>query len=71
MTFQWLVQEIAQQMMAILHFTAGCIAVLQETAEVYLVGLFEDTNLCMIQARRVTIIPKDVQLTRHICGEQT
>jgi histone H3 len=31
---------------------------MQEAAEAYLVGLFEDTNLCAIHAKRVTIMPK-------------
>ena len=37
--------------------------VLQEASESYLVGLFEDTNLCAIHAKRVTIMPKDIQLS--------
>ena len=41
----------------------------QEAAELYLVGLNEDTNLCAIHAKRVTIQPKDMQLARHIWGE--
>ena len=41
-------------------------AALQEATEAYLVGLFEDTNLCAIHAKRVTIMPKDMQLARHI-----
>uniref|UniRef100_K4BRS4 Core Histone H2A/H2B/H3 domain-containing protein n=1 Tax=Solanum lycopersicum TaxID=4081 RepID=K4BRS4_SOLLC len=36
------------------------VAALQEAAEVYLVGLFEDTNLCAIHAKRFTIMPKDM-----------
>ena len=44
---------------------------LQEAVEAYLVGLFEDTNLCAIHAKRVTIIPKDIQLARRIRGERT
>lgn len=43
---------------------------LQEAAEAYLIGLFEDTNLCAIHARRVTIMPKDIQLARRIRGER-
>ncbi|KAL2892830.1 histone H3.3a [Bienertia sinuspersici] len=39
-------------------------------SEAYLVGLFEDTNLCAIHAKRVTIMPKDVQLARRIRGER-
>ena len=42
---------------------------LQEAAEAYLVGLFEDTNLCAIHSRRVTITAKDIQLARRIRGE--
>ncbi|NWY19963.1 H3 protein, partial [Aphelocoma coerulescens] len=38
--------------------------------EAYLVGLFEDTNLCAIHAKRVTIMPKDIQLARRIRGER-
>ena len=37
----------------------------------YLVGLFEDTNLCAIHAKRVTIMPKDIQLARRIRGERS
>ena len=43
---------------------------LQEAAEAYLVGLFEDTNFCAIHAKRVTIMPKDIQLARRIRGER-
>ncbi|KAB1261824.1 histone H3.1 [Camelus dromedarius] len=51
---------------------SGCSAVmaLQEACEAYLVGLFEDTNLCAIHAKRVTIMPKDIQLARRIRGER-
>ena len=35
---------------------------MQEAAEYYLVGLFEDSNLCCIHAKCVTIMPKDIQL---------
>ena len=43
---------------------------LQEAAEAFLVCLFEDTNLCAIHAKRVTIMPKDIQLARRIRGER-
>ena len=41
---------------------------LQEAAEAYLTILFEDTMLCAIHAKRVTIMPKDMQLTQRIRG---
>jgi histone H3/H4 len=43
---------------------------LQEAAEAYLVSLFEDTNLCAIHARRVTIMTRDLQLARRIRGDR-
>ena len=67
--FQRLVQEIAQDFKGRLNFASGTILALQEAAEAYLVGLFEDTNLCAIHAKRITIMPKDIQLARHIQGE--
>uniref|UniRef100_A0A8B9Z3N5 Core Histone H2A/H2B/H3 domain-containing protein n=1 Tax=Bos mutus grunniens TaxID=30521 RepID=A0A8B9Z3N5_BOSMU len=42
----------------------------EEASEAYLVGLFEDANLCAIHAKRVTIMPKDIQLARRIRGER-
>ena len=41
----------------------------QEASEAYLIGLFQDTNLCNIHAKHVTIMPKDIQLAYHICGK--
>lgn len=49
-----------------LRVAGAAIAALQEAAEAYLVGLFEDSNLCAIHAKRVTIMPKDIQLARRI-----
>ena len=48
----------------------GAVKALQEAAEAYLVGLFEDTNLCAIHAKRVTITPMDIKLARRIRGER-
>ena len=52
------------------RFQSAAIGALQEASEAYLVGLFEDTNLCAIHAKRVTIMPKDIQLARRIRGER-
>ena len=68
--FQRLVREIAGEFKSDLRFQTQAILALQEAAEAYLVGLFEDTNLCAIHARRVTIMPKDMQLARRIRGER-
>ena len=68
--FQRLVREIAQDFKTDLRFQGAAMMALQEAAEAYLVHLFEDTNLCAIHARRVTIMPKDIQLARRIRGER-
>ena len=48
--FQRLVREIAEDFKTDLQFQSVAILCLQEAAEAYLVGLFEDTNLCTIHA---------------------
>ena len=68
--FQRLVREVAQEFRNDLRFQGTAILAIQEAAESYMVGLFEDTNLCAIHAKRVTIMPKDIQLARRIRGEQ-
>ena len=61
--FQRLVREIAQDFKSDLRFQSSAILALQEA--------FEDTNLCAIHAKRVTIFPKDIQLARRIRGERS
>ncbi|KAM6181738.1 LOW QUALITY PROTEIN: histone H3.2-like [Erethizon dorsatum] len=62
--FQHLVREIAQDFKTDLRFQSSAISVL-EAREAYLVGLFEDTNLGGIHAKRVAVMPKDIQLACH------
>ena len=64
-----LVREITNGMHAGLHYTMDAVKCLQEAAEAYLVALFEDTNLHAIHTKHVMIMPKDIQLARHIRGE--
>lgn len=52
------------------RFQASAMGALQEATEAYLVSLFEDTCLCAIHGKRVTILPKDMQLARRIRGEK-
>jgi histone H3 len=68
--FQRLVRELAQEIHRDLRFQSTALLALQEAAEAYMVGLFEDTNLCAIHAKRVTIMPKDMALARRIRGER-
>lgn len=68
--FQRLVREIAQEFKSELRFQSSAVMALQEAAEAYLVTLFEDTNLCAIHAKRVTIMTKDLQLAKRIRGDR-
>lgn len=68
--FQRIVKEVAKEIKHDVRFQSSAMMALQEAAEAYLVGLFEDTNLCAIHARRVTIMVRDMQLARRIRGEK-
>ena len=43
---------------------------LQEASEAYITSLFEDTNLLTIHSKRVTVMPKDMQLVQQIREEK-
>ncbi|ETW83989.1 hypothetical protein HETIRDRAFT_312479, partial [Heterobasidion irregulare TC 32-1] len=74
--FARVVREIALDMMTDtqvysdrgLMWQSSALQALQEATEAYLVHLFEDANLCAIHAKRVTIMPRDIQLARRIRG---
>ena len=68
--FQRLVREIAHEFKTQLRFQQSAVIALQEAAESYLVSLFEDTNLCAIHAKRVTIMSRDMQLAKRIRGDR-
>ena len=52
-----------------LRFQSAALGALQEASEGYIVELFEDSNLCAIHAKRVTVMPIDIRLDRRIRGE--
>lgn len=63
-------REIATEFKQEVRFQSQAVLALQEAAEAYLVSLFEDTNLCAIHAKRVTIMSKDLQLAKRIRGDR-
>lgn len=63
-------REIASDYKSDLRFQSTAIGALQEATEAYLVSLFEDTNLCAIHAKRVTIKSKDIHLARRLRGDR-
>ena len=66
--FQRIVREIAHGVLVDAKFQRGALHALQESAEAFLVGLFEDVNVCANHAGRVTIMDKDILLARRIRG---
>lgn len=72
LSFQRVVREISQQVAFKtfdFRYQAAALYALHEAAESFLVGLFEDTNLCATHAKRVTILPRDISLALRIRGD--
>ena len=69
-SFQRLVRSITMDMDHSLRFQSQALHALQEASEAYIVGLFEDTNLCAIHAKRMTVMKKDMDLARRIRGDR-
>jgi histone H3 len=51
------------------RFQSSAVLAIYEACEAYLVGLFEDVNLCAIHCKRVTSQPKDIHLARRLQGD--
>jgi len=73
--FSRLVREVALKVIREkkrepLKFQVLALECLQEASEAFLVHLFEDTMLCAIHAKRVTIMAKDLQLATRIRGDR-
>ena len=66
--FQNLVREVTLSCQADIRYQSAALLCLQEASEAFLVGVFEDTNLCARHANRVTIMSKDLLLARRIRG---
>jgi histone H3 len=68
--FSRLVREVSNSLTSEPYrWTAEAILALQEMTEDTIVHLLEDTNLCAIHAKRITIMPKDMKLARRIRGQ--
>ena len=63
-------QKSTELLIRKMPFQSSAVLALQEASEAYLVGLFEDTNLCASHAKRVTIMPKDILLAKKIRGDK-
>ena len=52
-----------------IKFSLRGLAALHVASEDYLVGLFEDSYLCALHAKRVTLMKKDMTLARRLRGD--
>ncbi|KAF8067277.1 his-2 [Scenedesmus sp. PABB004] len=66
--FRRLVREVAAGLKAELRFQPDALLALQEACEAMLVGVFEDSQLCAIHAKRITIMQKDMALALRLRG---
>jgi histone H3 len=64
--FQRLVREIIDKINPTLRVQSIALTAIQEAAEAMIINLFEDTLLCAIHAKRVTIMTKDITLARRL-----
>ena len=68
--FHRLVRSICSGIDSDIRFQSQALVALQESAEAYLTGVFEDSNLCAIHANRVTVMKKDMDIARRIRGDK-
>lgn len=68
--FQRLAKQIVQEMGTDMRFAAASIMALQEAAEAYMVTLFGDALLCMIHAKRRTLMTDDIKLVNLFRNKQ-
>ena len=68
---QRIIKEITGKYMPDARYSIGAIEAVHQCIEAYMVGLFEDTGLCAVHARRKTIMTRDMRLARRIRGEIT
>ena len=77
--FQKLIWEISQEYCICpqgpgapsrqVRFQSTAIAALQEAAENFIIGLFEDFNLLAIHTKRATVMPRDIRLALRMRGD--
>ena len=70
MPFQRLCRDIAREFVPEVRFQPSTLQALQECTEMYIAGLFEDTQLCTLHAKRVTVYQKDMMLAQRIRGDK-
>ena len=66
---QRIVKDITSKYMPEARYSHGALEAVHQCLESYMVALFEDTGLCAVHAKRMTIMTRDMKLARRIRGE--
>lgn len=67
--FVRILKEVCQEVSGeSFRWTSDAVTVLQAASEDYIIGLFEDSFLCSVHCKRMTLMSKDLQLARRIRG---
>lgn len=69
-SFQRLVRDVCGHISGAIRMEAQALLCLQEASEAFLCGLFEDASLFAQHGRRVTVMKRDLQLSRKIRGSE-
>lgn len=64
--FQKVVREISQKVGPQYRWQSTAVMALQEAAEAWIIGMFEEANFIKHFAKRVTVLPKDLQIAQRV-----
>uniref|UniRef100_K1QHG8 Histone H3.1 n=1 Tax=Magallana gigas TaxID=29159 RepID=K1QHG8_MAGGI len=70
LSFQRIVKSLTNERFEGIRFQTSALHALQEACEDFIVNVLADTNLCALHGKRVTILPKDMQLALRISGKR-
>nr|XP_034325987.1 histone H3.3-like [Crassostrea gigas] len=65
-----IVKSLTNERFEGIRFQTSALHALQEACEDFIVNVLADTNLCALHGKRVTILPKDMQLALRIRGKR-
>lgn len=66
--FQRMVRDITSKIRDDMRYQAQCLSALHEAFENHIVGLFEDGLLAANHAKRVTVMPRDINIVGKLRG---
>merc|ERR1712157_152012 len=66
--FQRMVRDFTSKIRDDMRYQAQCLSALHEAFENYIVGLFEDGLLAANHAKRVTVMPRDINIVGKLRG---